>query len=96
MDHINGNTLDNRKKNLRLCTNQQNVASQHKLKKNESGFKGISKNKIGIWRARLRVNYKEIYIGSFHTAKEAAEAYDKAAIKYFGEFALTNKMMGLL
>ncbi len=94
VDHINGNSLDNRKKNLRICSLVQNFYNQKKSKNNTSGFKGVQnwskwrKNKI--WHAVIRKNYKLIHLGSFEIQEEAALAYDRAAKELFGEYARLN------
>ena len=93
VDHINHDTLDNRKSNLRICSKLQNQANRKMSKDNTSGFKGVVKNG-DKWRAQIKVNNKHTHLGSYDTAEAAAIAYDKAAIENFGEFALTNKMMG--
>ena len=99
VDHINGNTLDNRKENLRECTHQQNQANRRLGKHNTSGYKGIyykKKNRDMIneharpWEARISFNTKKIYLGSYKTKEEAARAYDKKAIELFGQFAQLN------
>jgi len=97
VDHINHDTLDNRKENLRVCSSGQNSANRRRRVDNTSGFKGVSWH-YGIckWRSRLMVNSKPLHIGYFQTANEAAIAYDKAAFEHYGEFALTNKMLGLI
>ena len=96
VDHINGNTLDNRKENLRLCTNQQNAMHRGKTKNNKSGYKGVRymKKKKGMinehskpWQAQIYLNQKQIYLGCYKTPEEAARAYDKKAIELFGEYA---------
>lgn len=99
VDHINRNTLDNRRANLRLATNQQNQFNQKLSKANTSGFKGVAFQKHSPtkpWRAFVSVDKKKKHIGYFSTPIEAAKAYDEAAIKHYGEYAATNKDLGLL
>lgn len=91
VDHINGNTRDNRRSNLRVCTQQENSRNRRIGKNNNSGFKGVSwKADIGKWRARIMVDRKEISLGAFDDKVSAARAYDNAAIEFFGEFARLN------
>lgn len=90
IDHINHNTLDNRKNNLRLCNRKESARNTRKLK-GVSIFKGVCLYKPRMnWRARIRAKEKTIYLGYFNNQKQAALAYDKAARKYYGEFAYTN------
>lgn len=88
VDHINGNKLDNRRENLRFCTKQENCRNVH-ARRNKYNFKGISKNG-NRFMAQIRLSGKLKYLGSFNTPILAAEAYDKAALLYFREFANTN------
>jgi len=92
-DHINHNTLDNRKQNLRVCTRAEN---QHntKLRKNTSSkYKGVSWDKIHRkWKAQIQINEKRISIGYFKSEMQTAKAYNKRAKELFGEFALLNKI----
>jgi hypothetical protein len=91
VDHIDGNGLDCRKSNLRICTNKENVRHQKLHVDNTSGYKGITFDKrVGRWQAKIQVNQKHIHIGMAATAIEAAKLYDEAAKKYFGEFARLN------
>ena len=92
VDHINGNGLDNRKENLRLCNNAQNAFNASKQCNNKSGYKGVCSWSKGVkkWRAQIQFNSKVIHIGSFQNKEDAARAYDEAARKYFGEFARLN------
>lgn len=88
IDHINGNPLDNRRANLRFCTQHQNQANRPRLNKNNTiGFRGVAKNRAR-WSAKCRVNYKNVHIGTFDTPQAAAEAYNAFARRTFGEFAV--------
>ena len=90
-DHINGDTLDNQRRNLRPATRSQNGANARISKRNTSGFKGVSWHKqVKKWVAKIRVNRKLLHLGLFVSAEDAARAYDAAALKYFGEFARLN------
>lgn len=89
-DHINGDGLDNRRCNLRVCTRSQNAANREK-KRDKVGYKGVHWHKqTNKWRPRIKVNYKSISLGLFEDQEDAARAYDRAAMQHFGEFARTN------
>lgn len=87
IDHINHNTLDNRKSNLRICTQNDNAKNKSKQINNTSGVTGVSwYKKYEKWRVRIQVNNKDILIGYFDDKEEAIKARKEAEIKYFGEF----------
>lgn len=89
IDHKNGCTIDNRKCNLRLCTNGQNISNSRLRKDNSTGFKGVSKEprmKNG-WYAQISINGKCIRLGTFRSPEEAAGLYCTAALEFYGEFA---------
>jgi hypothetical protein len=91
IDHIDHNSLNNQKSNLRICTNQQNQRNSLKQKNTTSIYKGVSLNKkSNKWHSIIIFNNKSIYLGSYINEIDAAKAYDVAAIKYFGEFANIN------
>lgn len=95
VDHINGDKLDNRKENLRLCTNSTNQANR-KAARGVSKFKGVvlehRKNGRQFWKATIVLDGKATYLGSFATDLEAATAYNAAALAKFGEFANLNNL----
>jgi hypothetical protein len=91
VDHINGNGLDNRKSNLRICTNQQNRWNQDSHRGSSSQYKGVFfEKRRERWRAEIRFDHRRIKLGDFPNEIEAAKAYDKIAWLCFGEFARTN------
>lgn len=99
-DHINGDGLDNRRKNLRIANHSQNNQNQKKSANKSSKYKGVCWHKSeGKWKVQIHLNGVEISLGRFN--KEiinevdvgeirAAKAYDDAAVKYFGSFARLN------
>lgn len=94
VDHIDGDTLNNRRSNLRLASYSQNGANSTKRRANTSGYKGVTWDKHRKkWMAAIRVNYKRMYLGRFNTKEEAAKAYNDAAKLHFGEFALLNEIV---
>lgn len=96
-DHKDRNGLNNCRSNLRIATRSQNLANRGKRRKTTSKFKGISwKEGHQKWVAQITANGKHIHLGYFDLEESAADAYDAAALKYFGEFALTNVEESLL
>jgi hypothetical protein len=94
VDHVDHEGLHNNRGNLRFCSNSQNLANMRMMVTNTSGFKGVTFHRRDkVWQAQIKVNGKFMYIGSYHTAGEAADAYDKHALLYNGVFALTNAML---
>lgn len=93
VDHINGNPLDNRRKNLRICLPANNAINRKLNSNNKSGHKGVNwSDKNKKWEAQIQFHKKKMWLGYFITKEEAALAYNQAAIKYFGEFARLNKV----
>jgi hypothetical protein len=88
IDHINRNTFDNRKSNLRLCNKSENACNAGKSLANKSGYKGVSwDKKKENWRAYIVKNNKQYYLGNFTNIENAYGAYCKAAEELHGEFA---------
>lgn len=94
VDHINQNTKDNRKSNLRICTQSNNLMNRGLQKNNISGFVGVAFNKRRKrWRSRIKINGKEIHLGWFAEKEDAISARDVAEKKYFGEYANYQKQL---
>jgi len=98
VDHRNGDGLDNRRSNLRLCTASQNMMNRRKLDASASSkFKGVWLDaKSGKWVAQIGRDGDRIRLGTFDDEIRAALQYDRAARLMFGSFARTNKSMGLI
>jgi hypothetical protein len=98
VDHINGDKLDNRRANLRLCTNTENQWNRAKLKRNTSGYQGAMLIKSyqakgwKCWQSVISHNGKKISLGYYATAQEAGAAYNKAAVSLRGEFAALGRV----
>jgi hypothetical protein len=90
VDHKDHDGLNNQKHNIRTCTPRQNSVHM-RPKPHGSQFKGVTWHKRNArWQAQIRADGKRIYLGQFDSGVMAAQAYDAAAKKYHGEFALTN------
>ena len=87
VDHINGNSLDNRRENLRICSQAENKRNLSLSKRNTSGYKGV------CWapeRQRWHVRVGGKHIGRYHLLEDAVRAYNEAATEIFGKYAKTN------
>lgn len=90
VDHIDGNGLNNRRSNLRVCTVSQNHQNQ-RFRGGLSRYKGVCfLKKINKWRANIGFDGRRMHIGCFDNEIEAAKAYDRKADELFGEFAYLN------
>lgn len=97
VDHINGNTLDNRRSNLRTCTRAQSHHNGKSHRGNSSGFKRVcwdpgprNQRRLKPWKASIKMNDRTRSLGYYSTAEEAARAYDREAAVLHGEFARFN------
>jgi hypothetical protein len=97
VDHVNGNGLDCRRENLRICSNAENRRNM-RIERGVSRFKGVARclgNKTRIWEAYIWHENRKIGLGAYRTEEEAARAYNAAALQYHGEFACLNEIPGL-
>lgn len=94
-DHIDGNPLNNCRKNLRICSIAQNLSNSKPHKKfalKNSTYRGVTwYSRLEKWVANIRYNGRQINIGYFEREEDAALAYNFSAIKYHGEFATLNR-----
>src|SRR5690554_1648894 len=91
IDHINGVKSDNRISNLRIATISENQWNMPRKPDSHSGYKGVTWSKVrNMWRSRISVNGKSIWLGYHSTPEQAHAAYCEAAKKYHGEFARTE------
>ena len=89
VDHINGNGLDNKRSNLRLCSQTENLRNSKNRKHSKQPYRGIRKSGKN-WYATITFDGKRQYLGTFKTGAEAASAYVQAALLYHREFAVLN------
>jgi len=97
IDHADGNSLNNIRSNLRVCTQSENMMNRAKKHLSENLYKGIYfEKRRNKWVAQIASKKLKIkkYLGQFDTQEAAAFEYDKAALKYFGEFARINSDKG--
>lgn len=93
VDHINGNGLDCRKSNMRICSQKENAQNQRLNNLNTSGYKGVSFHKsTGKWRAYIKSNGKQIHLGLHEDIMQAAKAYNAKALELFKNFANLNEV----
>lgn len=91
VDHINGEPLDCRRENLRLCNAKENARSRRKHRNTSSRFKGVTWHaRVGKWQAVIVPNGRMRYLGLYVSEEEAGRAYDRAAVEEFGAFAKLN------
>ena len=92
IDHVNGNGLDNRKQNLRLASNSQNLGNSRKgFGQGSSKYRGVHWDRMArFWRACISIKNRTKWLGTFPSEIEAATAYDLAAKEHFGDFARLN------
>ena len=94
VDHMDGNTLNDQRHNLRMCAQSENQRNQRRTKVGQSSkYKGVDWNASRKkWRARIVLDGKSIMLGRYDGEVEAARAYNAAALKYFGAFAALNEV----
>lgn len=94
-DHRNGNGLDNRRRNLRVCSRADNIRNQRLHASSSTGFRGVTRKVLPSgsvrFRAHIRVLGVQRHLGYFATAEAASRAYDAAADSAFGEFARPSR-----
>jgi hypothetical protein len=87
VDHRDGNGFNNRRSNLRLATRAQNAHNRKAAAHNSSGYKGVTRSRLGKWQAQIKANGKYQWLGDYETPEAASQAYIEAAKRLHGEFA---------
>ena len=94
VDHVNRDPTDNRRANLRPCSVAENCRNRGVGRNNQCGLKGVyrdrSNRSVKVWRAQIRVDGRKVCLGRFESAEAAGLAYDAAAERLHGQFAVTN------
>lgn len=93
VDHIDGDTLNNRRANLRVCTQSENTKNFRTRSYRGSEFTGVSRKQSGSYQARIFCNGKGLYLGTFSKQEDAVKAYQAAAQKHFGKYASANNIL---
>lgn len=95
IDHVNGNALDNRWKNLREATMAQQSRNRKRARLSKHGVRGVLKvnSEVRPWLAQVSFNNKNIYLGVYATLEEANSAYKAFAVKHYGEFYVEPEVM---
>lgn len=90
VDHIDGNTLNNQRKNLRTCTPSQNMSNRARSDNRSSSlYKGVGKRR-GMFCCLISIEGRQVWVGQSESEETVAAMYNKAAIRYYGEFAVLN------
>jgi len=90
IDHINGDGLDNRKNNLRVCSQGENTRNRSKQSNASKRYKGVYLLRGKYWGAKIYPHGKQIFLGYYSSDVDAALAYNAAALKHYGEYARLN------
>jgi hypothetical protein len=95
VDHVDRNRLNCTRENIREANRSQNNANVSRKRGSTSHYRGVRRevrSKKESWTARIAARGQQIHLGSFDCEEDAARAYNKAALEYFGEFAVLNPM----
>lgn len=92
VDHIDGNPKNNRRNNIRICTQKENSYNCKIRNDSNNNYKGVVFVGNGMYRARIQKDGKRFWIGTYRSEESAARAYNEKALELFGEYAKLNKI----